>query len=309
MTERRAEILLAARNGESYLREQLDSILAQRDTRWHLTVSDDDSTDNTPGILAEYAAQHPDRITFLRRSAPSGSARDHFFALLQNCSADYILFCDQDDVWLPDKVGTTLDALISLESQYGRDCPALAFCDLTVADAQLKPTAPSLARLQNLETERFDFRSILFQNAVTGCAAGVNRALAEMALRCSDIKSVIMHDWWLAAVCARFGHIAFIPRPLILYRQHGRNAVGAKDVRSAGYVAARLSRLRELSQSIQSKKRQAGVFLESYRSLLTPEEVSFLETFAKPRSGASFYLRNKAYFRDPPRLWGTLLFG
>lgn len=309
MREIRAEILLAAYNGERFLREQLDSILAQRDSCWHLTASDDGSTDATADILLEYAARYPEQITVLRRETRSGSACRHFASLLGNCPAQYILFCDQDDVWLPDKLGSTLDALSTLEATHGKDCPALVFCDLAVVGAQLTPLAPSLARAQKLETARFDFRSLLFQNAVTGCAMGINRALADTALRCKDWSRVIMHDGWLAAVCARFGHIAYIDKSLILYRQHGTNAVGAKDVRRMGYIAKRLVHLRALSQGIRRKKQQAAVFAGSFEDCLSPEDVVFLQTFSKPRSGIRFYAQNRRLFRDWPHLLGFMLLG
>lgn len=309
MREIRAEILLAAYNGERFLREQLDSILAQRDSRWHLTASDDGSTDATADILLEYATRYPEQITVLRRNTHTGCACRHFAALLDDCPAEYILFCDQDDVWLPDKLGSTLDALSALEATHGKDCPALVFCDLTVVDSRLELLASSLSRAQNLEMARFDFRSLLFQNAVTGCATGINRALADAALHCKDWSRVIMHDGWLAAVGACLGHIAYIDKPLILYRQHGANTIGAKDVRRMGYIAKRLAHLRALSQGIRRKKQQAAVFAESFEDCLSSEDVVFLQTFSKPRSGIRFYAQNRQLFRDWPHLLGFMLLG
>ena len=99
-----AEILMATYNGERFVRQQLDSLLAQDDDRWHLTVSDDGSTDSTPQILDEYAAAHPDKITRHISGKRFGNARDHFFHLMETCDAPYMLFSDQDDVWYPGKV-------------------------------------------------------------------------------------------------------------------------------------------------------------------------------------------------------------
>ena len=102
MSTESVEILLAAYNGSKYIREQMDSILNQTDTRWHLTVSDDGSTDGTLSILDAYAAQFPEKISVYRSGIRFGNARDHFFHLMRRCTAPYILFSDEDDMWRPD---------------------------------------------------------------------------------------------------------------------------------------------------------------------------------------------------------------
>ena len=103
-------ILLAAYNGEAYLRQQLDSVLAQTCRDFQLIVSDDQSRDETPRILEEYAEKYPDMILYYRSGLRFGSAQGHFMHLLKTFSqSDYIMFCDQDDVWHPDKVEKTLE--------------------------------------------------------------------------------------------------------------------------------------------------------------------------------------------------------
>ena len=128
------EILLAAYNGERFLREQLDSLLAQTWEQWHLTVSDDGSTDGTPAILDEYAARYPGRIRRVRHEGRFGNARDHFFWLMKECGASYMMFCDQDDVWHLDKVEKTMRALLCLHwwrgAKDGRNNPLVAVCML-----------------------------------------------------------------------------------------------------------------------------------------------------------------------------------
>lgn len=231
-----AEILLAAYNGEEYIREQIDSILAQRDTRWHLTVSDDGSSDQTAQILDEYVRLYPDKITRYQSGRKFGNARDHFFHLMRSIHADYLLFCDQDDAWYSDKLGKTLDALLAAEQAHGRDTPILIFSDQRPTDANLQPLAPSLMRYQNQYFESFDYRSLLMQNVVTGGAMGINRALAALASQCRNETQTIMHDWWLAVVAARFGKVIYLDEVLGDYRQHGRNSVGAKNVGSLSHI-------------------------------------------------------------------------
>lgn len=301
----RIEILLAVYNGEAFLREQLDSILAQTDGDWHLTLSDDGSTDSSAAILAAYAERDPERISVYDANRRFGGARDHFFHLMARCDAEYMLFCDQDDVWFPDKVKRIRAALEDATRQYGRETPLLAFSDQVPTDAALRPLAGSLMRYQKQYFASFDYRSILMQNVVTGGAMGVNRALARLAGRGVD-DAVIMHDWWLAAVAARFGRIAYIDEPLGVYRQHGKNAVGAKDVDSAGYIAGKLAALHEVRGAILKKKAQAAAFREHYRGMLSREDFAFLDGFTRSRSGLSFWLKYQSLMHGFARKAGML---
>ena len=262
------EILLASYNGEAYIREQIDSILAQSDVRWHLTVSDDGSKDGTPEILDEYVRCYPEKITRVHSGQRFGNARDHFFWLISQCCADYMFTCDQDDVWHCEKVKRQMDALEAAEKQYGEEMPLLVFSDQTPTDGELNPLAPSLMRYQNQFFEHFDYRSILMQNVVTGGVMGINRALADLAMQCVDTKQTIMHDWWMAVVSACFGEIIYIDEPLGDYRQHGTNSVGAKDVRSIRYMRDVFLKTDELRKQIYRKKTQALVFSQTYGRML-----------------------------------------
>lgn len=303
------EILMAVYNGEAYLAEQIDSILRQSDGRWRLTISDDGSTDGSAAIIDDYARRYPDRISRHRSGRRFGNARDHFFYLMERCEARYMLFCDQDDVWYPEKVAKTRRALEDAESEWGADMPALVFSDQIPTDEALKPLAASLMRYQKQYFGHFDYRSILMQNVVTGGAMGINRALAQLGGRRGDTSQIIMHDWWLAAVAARFGKVVYIDEPLGAYRQHGDNAVGAKDVGSAGYALERLSAMDGVRRSIGRKKAQAQAFRRTYESMLGPEDERFLTRFEKPRSGLGFYLRHIALIHGVKRKAGMALLG
>ena len=301
------EILLAVYNGEQYLPEQLDSILAQSDDRWHLTVSDDGSEDASPAIIADYARRYPEKIGVRPAKRRFGSARDHFFDLMATCDAEYMLFCDQDDVWYPDKVKRTREVLIAAAEKWGPETPILVFSDQTPTDADLNPLAPSLMRYQGQYFETFDYRSILMQNVVTGGAMGINRALARLGRPRGDASGIIMHDWWLAATAARFGHIVYIDEPLGAYRQHVDNAVGAKNVNSAGYIARQLRALKEVRRTIVKKKRQASAFAGVFSDALTEDDRAFLSAFTRDHSGPLFWLKYRRLIHGAVRKAGMLL--
>ena len=223
------QILLASYNGEKYIREQLDSLLGQNYPDIQILVRDDSSTDRTPEILEEYQEANPGRITLIRDALPGGSAAANFFALLSHASADYIMFCDQDDVWFPQKVGRTLEVMRNEEKTSRPKEPILVFSEYVVADAELRPMN---IRENQLQIAKFyvTLPRLLVQNYVTGCTCMLNRE-AYSHLGTAE-PGIPMHDWWAALYASAFGHIVHLPEKLMLYRQHGDNQVAAKNVKS-----------------------------------------------------------------------------
>lgn len=303
------EVLMAVYNGSAYIREQIDSILNQTYENWHLTISDDGSTDGTDLIADEYAAKYPEQITRVYSGVRFGNARDHFMWLSENCTSRYMLYSDQDDVFNPEKMSRLMDAMQNAERQWGRDLPILVFSDQTVVDEKLNVIEPSLMRCQKQAFDSFDYHALLIQNVVTGGAMMVNRPLCSLAVQCRSRERIIMHDWWMAATAARFGKIIYLDEPLSLYRQHGGNSVGAKRVGSAGYIAGMMGNLRGVREMILRKKSQAGVFEKTYTALLTAEDRQFLSRMKQSRSGIRFYLKNRGYIHGFFRFMGWVMLG
>ena len=264
MQSRRIEILMAAYNGAPYIGEQIDSILQQTDTNWHLTISDDGSTDGTDAIIDEYTRQYSDSVQRVCSGQRFGGAKAHFFWMTQQCEAEYIAYCDDDDTWKADKLEKLRNAMQDAESRLGSNTPILVFSDQTVTDEKLSVIAPSLMRYQKQYFEHFDYRSILMQNVVTGGAMMANRALSQLALQCADTSQVIMHDWWMAAVAARFGEIVYIDEPLGAYRQHGNNSVGAQRAKGLGGLLKKALDTRAIRGSIQATRAQAQAFAKAF---------------------------------------------
>ena len=118
----RIAILMATYNGERFLAEQIASILGQANHDWHLYIHDDGSKDNTVNILNDHAMKHPDEITVLDYP-PQGGALSNFMSLLERVEADYYMFSDQDDVWMPEKVELTLQKIREMEKTYSTNVP------------------------------------------------------------------------------------------------------------------------------------------------------------------------------------------
>jgi len=220
-------IAMATYNGARFVSEQIRSIQDQTFRDWVLLVRDDGSRDETCRQIS-LMAQHDARIRLLADDLGNQGAIGNFAALMEAAlkeRADYLFFSDQDDVWLPEKLSTMLAAMKEMESREKSVTPLLVHCDLEVVDERLKVISESFANYSRLSPATADLGVLLCQNQVTGCACLINRRLLELA--CPVPSEVLMHDWWLALLAAASGKVGFIPIPLVKYRQHGGNVLGA----------------------------------------------------------------------------------
>lgn len=254
-------ILLSTYNGEKFLKQQLDSILAQSTENWDLFIRDDGSKDSTLEIIAYYASNYKN-IHFLKDNSSKGASLS-FMTLLENVVAKYYMFCDQDDIWLPNKIEISLEKMQKAESTYYK-MPILVHSDLMVVDDQLKIMHSSFwtyAKLKQKYLSKFNYLGVC--NGVTGCTIIINNEAKEVSL---PIRlDAPMHDYWMALQVAKTGKIFYVDVPTMLYRQHTANEVGAQNTDITYF----LKRIRSISKTIQ-KQFQIYKFLVhlDYGSLL-----------------------------------------
>lgn len=253
------DILLASYNGEKYIAEQIESIINQTFEDWFLYIKDDCSSDGTLDIVNEYETKYKDKIKVIKSDKPSGSAKNNFFSLLQYSKSDYVMTCDQDDIWLPEKIELAYKKMMETENEY-ENIPILIHSDLKVVDENLNIISNSLFKLQNLDSTRDKINNLLVQNIVTGCTVMVNRKLLSYTTNIPE--KAVMHDWWMALIASCLGKIVFIETPTILYRQHDLNSVGAKDVRSGSYIMNKLSNIESINDSLRETYFQAEELLK-----------------------------------------------
>lgn len=255
-------VLLAVYNGERYLKQQIDSILNQSYTNVKIIIRDDGSTDNSTDIIKDYCKNYPEKIILLE-GKPTGSAAKNFAELLKTCddSFDYIMFCDQDDVWLLDKIEKTLAAMKSAEGE-STEIPVLVHTDLKVADCNLNVINESFFKFQKLNQKEISLPKLLVKNYVTGCTVMINKALRQ---RCVAIPyGCIMHDWWLALTAELFGKLICLPQPTILYRQHENNQVGAAESYGLSLIKAKLKTMNIVRNNYNATYNQAKLLLDCY---------------------------------------------
>lgn len=222
-------ILMATYNGERYLSEQIRSILTQTCQDWHLYIHDDGSTDKTVDMLKEYVFQYPHQITLLDYPSQGGACLN-FMSMLEQVDAPHYMFCDQDDVWLPEKIETEYLKIQEIEKKLP-ETPIIVNTDLTVVDENLKCISHSFWELSGINTHFLrKYVDYAANNAVTGCTMLFNKAV-KRAIK-HPYKEALMHDSWITlSVAAAKGTIYYIPQQLVLYRQHGHNTLGVRDVK------------------------------------------------------------------------------
>jgi glycosyltransferase involved in cell wall biosynthesis len=220
------DVCLATYNGAKYLSEFYNSLLNQSYKEWTLIVRDDQSKDATPIIIDEFAKKS-NNVHVVDKFSGNFGVMKNFSVLLSESTSNYVLLADQDDIWEPNKIADCLKEIISLErNSLGEIIPALVFSDLKVVDGDLNLIHPSFLEMQGLsKLQHPSFSQLLTQNVAPGCAMIMNRALLEVALPIPS--NAAMHDWWLIQVASLFGRIGFVNKPLVQYRQHGKNVVGA----------------------------------------------------------------------------------
>jgi glycosyltransferase involved in cell wall biosynthesis len=300
------EVLLATYNGARFLREQVDSILAQDYGNIRVLARDDGSSDGTVEILEQYAEEFPDRFRVVPASAPTGSAKNNFLLLMKASTADYICFADQDDVWLPDKVSRTKQAMDQLESRWGPSVPLLVFTDLQVVDDQLTMLHKSFWAHMNIDPDRMNrLAALMVQSVVTGCTAMLNRPLLALSLRMPD--EAFMHDRWIGLLASFMGKSSGVGIPTVLYRQHehnvlgtGRDVAGSADAMPTRGLLERMLRPRISEGQMMLwnlSQRETRVFLREFGADLPADKRDLLRAFIRCQTSRSRLVRISTFIR------------
>jgi len=210
-------VLMATYNGEKFLKEQLDSILAQTYQHFNIYISDDGSTDATVNILSSYQKQYPEKFFYTVNELNLGVVKN-FEWLIQNSNEEYIALADQDDIWKSNKLESELNKLISIENNE----PAMVHSDLTMIDADGNILQKSFLKFRKIKlSNRKSIHKIISHNGVMGCTLLFNQKLKDNILPFPDNLDV--HDYWIALVSEVVGQRYTIFEPLVNYRIHTNN--------------------------------------------------------------------------------------
>lgn len=276
--------MLALHNGAAHLCEQLDSILAQSQPDWALSVGDDGSTDSGPQIVEQYIARaKAGQITVTE--GPQRGAATNFLSLLSLVPADqpYTCFSDQDDVWLPHKLSR---AIAQIETA-ATNVPVCYFSRTLICREDLSNPRPSRSQSRPL-----GFRNALVQNVAAGNTIMVNAAaLAVLQTAYAELnggETVLLHDWWAYQILSGVG-ATFISddMPSLLYRQHGGNQIGANDGLRAQVV--RLGMMMQGTHAVWNERNLAAI--RPVLPLFTLKNQQVFHTFERARQAKRWWTR------------------
>jgi glycosyltransferase involved in cell wall biosynthesis len=226
------DVLLTTYNGMTFLREQLDSISNQANVSINLIISDDGSNDGTIEFVKSYFGALNGKSAVRHVSIHDGPGlgpKENFLFLLTKSESPYISFADQDDVWLSNHLGNSINRII--EHEQVSKAPILTFSavkEFGDRDSVFPSQDFSMSRLR-----------IIFENPSRGCSQVMNGNLrAEILLKLSLQNHALMHDWMTLIIANSVGPVIYSPEPEVLYRVHTHNFTTRK-----GYGVLRMINL------------------------------------------------------------------
>jgi len=300
-------VALATYNGERFIREQLESILAQSLPPAEIVVRDDCSTDNTLGVVRE--------VLSTRRLAALGvelrivvndknvGPSKNFWLAIQGCSHELIALSDQDDVWMENKL-EVLAAILESDP-----AALLVHSDAELIDssgAALGMTLSEGLGMSEWETNHLvsgrSLPAIIRRNLVTGATAMVKRELANLAM---DESTVDLHDGRLAIVASSLDGLRFCPQQLIGYRQHESNEIGGTPLSLVDTAVALSKSWIELSQVLERRNRELEELLAKLGGRISPANSQIIEDRIAHNVWRMGLPRSRV-FRVWPVLWGVM---
>lgn len=262
-------------NGSKYIAQQLDSLAAQAHKNWRLIASDDGSSDNTLEIVKQYQANWGMGRVEMRLGPKIGFAQNFLsMACDPSIKADYYAFCDQDDVWLPEKLQVAIEYLESVENP---EAPHV-YCGRT---AYVRDNLRPYTYSPEFVFPR-TFRNALVQSIAGGNTMVFNRATKTLLEKTGPVPTP-SHDWWLyQLVTAAAGVVYYDPKPYILYRQHANALIGGNT--------SLWARLERIGMAMQGRFRtfsdQNIECLRKCFAYITPAAREKVELFAKMRNAS-----------------------
>ncbi|MBZ9795695.1 glycosyltransferase family 2 protein [Mesorhizobium sp. ES1-4] len=290
-TDPRIAVLMGTKDGAAFIDEQVRSLLDQSHPLIDLWISDDGSVDGTVSIIEAWKPRwSKGRITLVEGPRQGFAANFRSMILDPRLDADCYAFCDQDDVWEPDR----LEAALGWMQAFDAEVP-LMFCSRTATMTE----AGSLIGRSPLFSRPPSFRNALVQSIAGGNTILLNRAARDLLARASTRTGFVSHDWWAYLIVAGAGGVVhYDPRPLVRYRQHAANLVGA----NASWQArvSRLGRLFKGHFADWTDLNLAGLAVN--RDLLTKDAMACLDLFENGRQGTLFQrlraLRESGVYRQ-----------
>lgn len=263
--DKKVAILLSTYNGEKYLKEQLDSILAQTYANFELIIRDDGSKDNTVKIIKEYIEKTDKEITLIE-GKNLGFIKS-FFDLLKRGDADYYAYADQDDIWLPNKIELAVNSLNKLDDRV----PNMAFSNVDYYDTEMNFIGKG-----DSKNKKPSFLNSLYECINQGMTMVINKKAREYIIN-NIPEKCFFHDWWTYMICTAFGNVVQDDVVTVKYRRAKTNAT----VEGQGTITLLIWRIKKLllGDGMKDIKKQITIFKNIFYKDLSTENQKIIDTF------------------------------
>ena len=286
-------VAMCTYNGGRYLSEQLESIALQSSLPGELVICDDGSTDGSIDIIKSFARNAPFKVRLTINTKQLGATKN-FEKAIDSCSGEIIALSDQDDFWNPEKL-RLIQSKFNHSSRVG-----LVFTDADIVDDgrnslgyRLWESVGFNKAKQHRATKGDLFRVLLKRNYVTGATLAFRAHFKKCIL---PIPEIFVHDAWIAIILSFLTDIAIIPEPLIQYRQHADNQIGAIKILFG-------KRLREVLKSNKyTYLHEADKYILVFERLLEMNNSSKITSLCTGLEAKINHLENRARMRMQPAL-------
>lgn len=309
----RRSVLLATYQGEAYLSPLIDSLLHQTCQDFQVLFQDDGSTDRTRQLLASVSRADSRFLPGSEQGKHLGAA-GNFLSLMRQAEADTVFLCDQDDLWEPEKIARLSDCMQDAEWRFGADTPVLIHSDSSVIGSDGEVIAPSFFRLQGWDPGAVTLPPLLVQNNATGCTMALNRPLADLIRKYGHAEKMFMHDWFIVLSAAAFGHVIFLDQPLVRYRQHEGNVIGASRSSLFQRSIAAFRARQKAKERIALTYSHTQAFAEAYGEALPDSAKKVIHDYLATQNMPKFariraVRRQGCVMQSPITRAGQILFG
>lgn len=258
-------ICMSTFNGEQYLEEQLQSLFNQTYSNIKIYVRDDGSTDETKQILEKYK----DKITIIENTQNLGVTQSFFYLLNSINNAEYYAFCDQDDIWLPNKIERAVEKLEKSE----KEIPTMYFSDYDYYDENMNYINRSAVNKNGPS----------FQNALVECISlgmnmVINHSLRDILVK-NKMEKAMYHDWIIYLISTGIGNVFYDREVTVKYRRHSKNASNANQ----NFIKFQIWRIKQIFKKSYFKqvKKQLIEFENNYKEKLSEKDKRLLSLFTK----------------------------
>lgn len=268
MNNKEVVILMSTYNGEKYIAEQLESLLNQTYSNIKIFIRDDGSKDKTKEIIKEF--QKKSKNIFLVEGENIGFINSFFELLKISDSADYYAYCDQDDVWMEDKIERAVNFLEKADSNK----PVLYFSNSDYYDGEMNFLATAE------KNKIYNFRNSLVECVTQGMTMVINNKTREIIVE-NRPQTCLYHDWWTYMICSGFGEIIYDDKSLVKYRRHNKSVT----VEGKSKFQLFIWRVKEflIGDSLKQIKKQLKEYEKFYSNNLSEENKKLLKLFTNEK--------------------------